>query len=85
MSTSLLHDHLPARTRLTPSEVAAYMGVTMRHVRNLIDCGALEAISVAVPGATRPRWRVSRDSVVKFVLSRQADVGGDGQHKGEER
>ncbi|HEX4119976.1 MAG TPA: hypothetical protein VH619_05050 [Verrucomicrobiae bacterium] len=38
---------------MTVRQVADYLAVSQGHVTNLIDCGSLEAINVASPGASR--------------------------------
>lgn len=56
----------PGGGYLTTGQVAAHIGATPQHVRELIHSGALPAIDIS-KGATRPRFRVLETSVCEFL------------------
>jgi excisionase family DNA binding protein len=52
-------------------EVADHYGVSMRTVLQWIDNGSLHAVNVARhPGARRPHWRITDDSLQAFEATR---------------
>ena len=56
--------------RISTGRVAQLLGCSHAHVRRLIECGALDAIDVRLPGKPRPKWGVSLASVERFVVAR---------------
>ena len=54
--------------RMNVRQVANTLAVSTEKVRELIELGALEAIDVRTPGASRAHWAVSRRSVEAFIL-----------------
>jgi excisionase family DNA binding protein len=57
------------RTYLTPPEVARVLRVSPHKVLGWIRRGHLRAVNVG--NGSRPRYRISRDSLDAFVLARQ--------------
>ena len=57
---------------LSPPALAAKIGIKADTVRAWIDAGLLEAINVADPASTRPRWRVMPDAWEAFMRSRSS-------------
>ena len=60
---------LPARLKVL--QVAEYLCLSTAAVINLKDAGELEFINIAVRGASRPAWRVTRDSLALFEQRRK--------------
>ena len=56
----------------TPPEIAKLMGVKSDTVRAWISAGHLEAINLADPGSSRPRWRVMPEALDAFLQSRSS-------------
>lgn len=56
----------PSGGYLTTGEVAKRIRGTTQHVRELIKSGRLAAIDIA-SGNSRPRFRVSEDSLTNFL------------------
>jgi excisionase family DNA binding protein len=55
----------PNRTALNVREVAGKLGISVRHVTDLIDEGRIDAINVS--GDARKHYRVPLDAFYKFV------------------
>lgn len=51
-------------------EVAARLGCSRTHVYELIAEGALDAVDIASPSATRPQTRVRESDLASFVERR---------------
>jgi len=58
---------------LTVAQVATELGVTERHVLDLIEEGKIEAFNVG--GSGRKFWRVKREAVEKFLRDRSNGAG----------
>jgi excisionase family DNA binding protein len=52
---------------LTPAEVAERLRCSENHVYRLIAKGALHAVDVSLPGARRPKSRVSEADLAAYV------------------
>jgi excisionase family DNA binding protein len=60
---------------LTVTEVARELGVDVRNVLAWITSGELRAANVARSrDCKRPRWRITRDALDAFILSRTASA-----------
>ena len=46
----------------------------MRHVRDLAQADALDAIDVSKPGSSRVTWAVSVASLREFIAARERDA-----------
>lgn len=59
----------PLMTRLlyTPKEAAEQIGCCENHVRNLIADGTLRPVDIARKGARRPKTRVRRDDLERYI------------------
>lgn len=58
----------PGRTNLTIAEVASRLGVSDRHVVNLIESGQLNALNLGHKGKGRAWYRIPAESWRAFVL-----------------
>lgn len=58
----------PASGYLSTGEVGARIGATSQYVRELIHAGVFDAIDIGI--GDRARFRVSADSVAKFLRDR---------------
>lgn len=56
----------PARTKLTPPEVARRYGISPEKVHAWIRSGELRAIDVANQGSRRPRYRIDLADLEAF-------------------
>lgn len=54
----------------TPPEIAKLLSVKPETVRAWIERRELEAVNLAAPGTTRPRWRIMPDALERFLQSR---------------
>lgn len=55
---------------LTTRQAGDRLGVSSQHVRDLIDCSALSAMDVRLPGAPKPEYRIAEESVDAFIAER---------------
>ncbi|MGW7053103.1 helix-turn-helix domain-containing protein [Streptomyces sp. NPDC054887] len=58
----------PVSGFLTTGQVADRIGATSQYVRELIHSGVLDAIDIGI--GDRPRFRVSAESVARFLTDR---------------
>jgi hypothetical protein len=56
----------PARTKLTPPELAQQWGVSADQIVRLIRAGELSAVNVALRTSGRPRFLIDVESVREF-------------------
>lgn len=67
--------HLPTnRALLRVEEVAVLLGVTARHVRNLLEAGDLEGAAIDCTTSRRRTWRVTRFALEAFWRERVASA-----------
>ncbi|MCA9246666.1 MAG: helix-turn-helix domain-containing protein [Planctomycetales bacterium] len=59
-------------TAQTPPQVARHYGVSADKITRLIEAGELQAINLASPGCTRPRWRITEAHLEEFERRRAA-------------
>jgi excisionase family DNA binding protein len=57
---------------LSVGEVAAMLRCTERHVRNLIRDGKLRAAEISRTSSKRPRYRLTRQTVDRFLAAASA-------------
>jgi excisionase family DNA binding protein len=62
----------PTRSRLTPPEVAALLGVSVLKVRAWIEAGELRAVNGATVTTGRPRWLIDPAALAEFEASRSS-------------
>ena len=55
--------------RMTPAQVAARLGLTVKRIYALIDARKLDAIDVSI-GNERPRWRIDERTLEAFEVAR---------------
>ncbi|WP_428956181.1 helix-turn-helix domain-containing protein [Streptomyces sp. cg35] len=58
----------PTGDYLTTGEVADFIRSTTQHVRQLISSGRLAAIDIAKSGDGRPRFRIAKTELDRFLL-----------------
>ncbi len=61
---------------LRTSQAASFLSCSRFHLAHLIRAGQLTVVDVRVPGHQRPRWRVPRASLERFILRRTDGTGG---------
>ncbi|MET9517445.1 hypothetical protein [Streptomyces sp. NPDC002994] len=64
----------PVSGFLTTGQAAARIGATSNYVRELIHSGVLDAIDIGI--GDRPRFRVSAESVARFLCDRVVTPSG---------
>lgn len=57
--------------RMTARQVGEYLAISEDQVMLFRDKGEMDFIQVGCPGAERPAWRITRESVAAFERSRQ--------------
>jgi len=58
-----------------PAALAELLNCTSQHIYNLIDEGGLRAVNLATdPDKMNPYYRVSRDEIIRFLLSRDTSA-----------
>jgi len=57
---------------MSPPVVASLLGTTPENVIGWIKAGLLPASNIALPGSTRPRWRISPAALDQFLAARAA-------------
>lgn len=57
---------------MTPPEVAASRGVSVKKVLLWIETGELVAVNLATSRQGRPRWKISKDALQRFESARQS-------------
>ncbi|MEU5580962.1 helix-turn-helix domain-containing protein [Streptomyces huasconensis] len=57
----------PTGDYLTTEEVACHIRGTSQHVRQLIKSGRLAAIDIAKSGDGRPRFRIAKSELDRFL------------------
>lgn len=57
-------DALPAMLKI--KEAASRLAVSPEHVSDLLDSGEIAAANIATPRASRPAWRIPRESLATF-------------------
>lgn len=62
---------LPPEDKLSSTEVATYLGISVMQVNALGDMGCLRRFDASLPSSTVPYWRYYRDSVLEFEESRR--------------
>ena len=62
------------RDAFTPPQIAKRWGSSPEQVIGLILAGELGAFNIARKGASRPRWRISREHLADFERRRSAVV-----------
>jgi len=60
----------PGRASLMLSEMAAKLGVSVRHLQNEVEQGALTVLDMKGKKATRSCWRVPVESYLDYVIAR---------------
>ncbi|PXA04337.1 hypothetical protein DDZ13_07335 [Coraliomargarita sinensis] len=64
------------RSTLQLAEVEAKLGVTKRHLINLIEAGQLNAVNISKMGSPRVHYRIPVESYEEFIAARLlADAG----------
>jgi hypothetical protein len=63
----------PGRTTLHPCEIAERWGCSVEQVYNLVDLGALPALTISGPKSSRRHVRIPIESYRNATLSRMTD------------
>lgn len=66
-------DH-SVRTKVTPPQLARRYGVSPDKILMMIRAGYLEAIDIASPGSSRPRWLIDERDIEAFEERRKLYV-----------
>jgi hypothetical protein len=53
-----------------PGQIASMLGTRVHTVLAHIHAGTLVAVNVGLPGARRPTWRITSDSLDDFIVAR---------------
>ncbi|MCF7849731.1 MAG: helix-turn-helix domain-containing protein [Kiritimatiellales bacterium] len=61
---------LPHGELFGPGRVAAVLGCSDQHVYNLIRRGELTAIDISLTMSIKPKYKVSRSSLIDFINRR---------------
>jgi excisionase family DNA binding protein len=65
---------------MTVAEVAKKMRSSETKIRQMIECGQIVAINLAVKSNGRPRWMIEKSEVDRFIESRTSRrIGGTDQ------
>lgn len=64
-------DDAVLQRRISVAAAAKFLGCSGRHVRDLAQADALDAIDVAKPGSSRATWAVSVASLRQFIAERE--------------
>ena len=59
---------------IKPVDVAAYMNVPVDQVRDWIHSNQISAVDVSRQKAQRPRWRIAKSELERFLASRSSDA-----------
>ena len=62
---------LPTHEILRPDEVARWLRCSIRHVRNLVEAGRMEASDIQVSSGERQVLRIKRQSAIAFFEKRR--------------